>query len=83
MFVYFKPQIIKEIRTAKSRIYVSFDSWGSKHENLSILGVVVHFINYKYKNVTCLIGLLELLGHRKASVGIYSFTCYYNNTDYY
>lgn len=84
MFVYFEPQIIEEIRTAKSCIHVSFDGWGSKHENLSVLGVVVHFINYKHENVTRLIGLPELPGHGKAGVGIYPFTCYYNNnTNYY
>jgi hypothetical protein len=45
MYYYFEPAIIAEIRTARSRIHVSFDGWGSKHEKLSVLGVVVHFIN--------------------------------------
>ncbi|KAG9239870.1 hypothetical protein BJ878DRAFT_390886, partial [Calycina marina] len=62
MFTYYEPQIIEEIRTAKSCITVPFDGWGSKHEKIIILGVVVHFINSKYENVTRLIGLPELLG---------------------
>jgi len=69
MFDDFEPQIIEELRTAKSRIHVSFDGWGSKHEKLSVVGVVVHFINSKGEAVTRLIGLAELPGHRKAGVG--------------
>ena len=42
---------------------------GVKHEKLSVVSVVVHFINAKYEAVTRLIGLPELLGHRKAGVG--------------
>jgi hypothetical protein len=57
MFIYFKPEIIKEIRCARSRITVSFDGWGLKREKISVLSVVVHFINANYKNVTRLIGL--------------------------
>ncbi len=71
MHTYFEPEIIKEIRTAKSYIYVLFDGWGSKCEKISILGVVVHFLNAKYENVTRLIGLPELLNHRKARVSKY------------
>ncbi len=69
MFENFEPTIQEEIRTARSRIHVSFDGWGSKHEKLSVVGVVVHFINAKYEAVTRLIGLPELLGHGKAGVG--------------
>jgi len=71
MYWHFEPAIIVEIRTAKSRIHVSFDGWGSKHEKLSVLGVVVHFINQSYDNVTRLIALLELLGHSKTGVCMY------------
>jgi hypothetical protein len=45
MYWHFEPVIIEEIRTARSRIYVSFDRWGLKYKKLSVLGVVVHFIN--------------------------------------
>jgi hypothetical protein len=69
MYYQFEPLIIKEIRTAKSRIYVSFDGWGSKHEKISVLGIVTHFINKKHENVTRLIGLPELPEHRKTGVG--------------
>jgi len=69
MFATFEPEIIEEIRTAKSRIHVSFDGWGSKYEKLSVLGVVIHFVNNKYEVVTRLIGLLELPNHGKAGVG--------------
>jgi hypothetical protein len=37
-------------------------------EGVSVVGVVIYFINAKYKAVICLIGLPELPGHRKAGV---------------
>jgi hypothetical protein len=80
MFVYFEPEIIKEIRTAKSCITISFDGWGSKRKRLSVVGVVVHFINTKNQNVTRLISLPTLPGYRKSGVGMYNplFLLYYN-----
>jgi len=74
MFEHFEPDIIEEIAKARSRISISFDGWGSKHEKISVIGVVVHFINNKYENVTRLIGLPELPGHGKAGVGKWSFS---------
>ena len=68
MFDYFKPEIIKEIRIAKSKVSISFDGWGSKREKLSVVGVVIHVINAKGENVTRLIGLPELPGHGKAGI---------------
>jgi hypothetical protein len=68
MYWHFEPRVIKEIRTAKSRINVSFDGWGSKHEKISVLGIVTYFINKRYENVTCLIGLPELPKHKKTGV---------------
>jgi hypothetical protein len=61
--------IIDKIRIAKSKIYISFDGWGSKYKKLSVVGVVIHFINGMGEAVTRLIGLLELPGHGKAGVG--------------
>ena len=61
--------MIKEIRRAKSRITVTFDGWGSKREKISVLSVIVHFINDKYKAVTRLIRLLILPKHGKTGVG--------------
>ena len=69
LFAHFEPVVIREIANARSKISITFDGWGSKHEKLSVVGVVVHFINEHYKNVTRLIGLPELPGHRKAGVG--------------
>jgi hypothetical protein len=74
LFEYFEPEIIKEVRTAKSKISISFDGWGSKREKLSVIGVVIHMINQKDKNVTRLIGLPELLGHGKTGVGEYFYS---------
>jgi hypothetical protein len=68
MFDYFEPIVIKEIKIARSCILISFDRWGSKHEKILVLGVVIHFINDKYKSVTRLIGLPELPGHGKAGI---------------
>jgi hypothetical protein len=85
MFSHFEPQIIAEIRTAKSRISVSFDGWGSKHEKISVLGIVVHFINKQRKNVTRLISLPELPKHKKAGVSktINLFYLGFTNIDAY
>ena len=74
---YFKPFIIKEIITTKSRISISFDGQGSKYKKISLLGVVVYFINSKYENVTRLISLLELLNHRKSGVSTYLKSYYF------
>ena len=71
MYEHFEPAIIREISTIRSRIHVSFDGWGSKHKKLSVLAVVVHFINHSYLNVTRLIALLELLNHSKTGVCMY------------
>jgi hypothetical protein len=68
-FSIFEPEIVAEIKNAKSRIHCSFDGWGSKHEKLSVLGVVLHFINAKGDAVTRLIGLPELPGHGKTGIG--------------
>jgi len=69
MFENFELIIQEEIYTARSCIHVSFDRWGSKYKKLSVVGVIIHFINVKYKAVTRLIGLPELLGYRKPGVG--------------
>ena len=69
MFMHFEPKVIEEIRTARSRISISFDGWGSKHEKISVLGCVVHFINGNVENVTRLIGLPELPSHGKTGKG--------------
>ncbi len=69
LFAHFEPVIIREIANARSKISITFDGWGSKHEKISVVGVAVHFIDENYKNVTRLIGLPELPGHRKAGVG--------------
>ena len=55
-----------------------FNGWGLKRKKLSIVSVVVHFINNKYKAILYLIGLLKLLGHRKSGIGklfFYYFKC--------
>jgi hypothetical protein len=80
MFVYFKPKIIKEICTAKLRITISFDSWGLKRKRLSVVGIIIHFINTKNQNVIRLIGLPTLPSYRKSSVNMYNplFLLYYN-----
>jgi hypothetical protein len=40
----------------------------SKHKKISVLGIITHFINKNYKNVTHLIGLPELSKHLKTGV---------------
>jgi hypothetical protein len=70
LFRHMEPQILEELRNAKSKITITFDGWGSKREKISVLGVVVHFINARYESCTRLIGLPELPGHKKTGVGM-------------
>jgi hypothetical protein len=74
LYQHFEPYIIKEIRTAKSKISVSFDGWGTKREKLSVVGVVVHFVNAKYEIVSRLIGLPAPAAHGKRGVGLCSYS---------
>jgi len=83
MFKYFELEVIEEVRNAKSKVSISFDGWGSKREKLSVIGIVVYFINDKYEAVLRLIGLPELPGHRKSGVGesfFYYFKCSYSTS---
>jgi hypothetical protein len=63
-----KPELIREIAGAKSKISISFDGWMSKNK-LSLIGVCVHFMNAEYKVVTRLLGLPLLPDHGKRGVG--------------
>jgi fructose-1,6-bisphosphatase len=74
IFDYFEPEVKEEIRIAKSKIHVSFDGWGSKHEKLSIIGIIVYFINNKRDMVTRLISLPELPNYKKTGVGKCQFS---------
>jgi hypothetical protein len=83
MFKHFEPEVIEEVRNAKSRILISFNGWGLKRERLSVVGVVVYFINDKYKAVLRLIGLSMLPGHGKTGVSelfFYYFKCSCNTS---
>ena len=61
--------MIKEVCNTKSKVLILFDGWGLKRKKLSVISIVVHFINNKYKAILCLIGLPKLLGHRKLGIG--------------
>ena len=83
LFKHFEPEVIKEVYNAKSRISILFNRWGLKRERLSVVGVIIHFINNKYEAVSRLIGLLTLSGHRKTGVGesfFYYFKCSCNTS---
>ena len=83
MFKYFELEVIEEVRNAKSKVSISFDGWRSKREKLSVIGIVVYFINDKYEAVLRLIGLPELPVHRKSGVGesfFYYFKCSYSTS---
>lgn len=69
MFQYFEPQIIADVAEAQSKISLSFDGWGSKREKISVVALVLHYVNKRGEVVIVLAGLLELLGHRKSGVG--------------
>jgi len=83
MFIYFEPIVIEEVCNTKSKVLISFNGWGSKREKLSVIRVVVHFINNKYKAISRLIGLPKLPGHGKSGVGksfFYYFKCSCNTS---
>jgi hypothetical protein len=78
MFKHFEPEVIKEVYNTKLRILILFNGWGLKRERLSVVSVVVYFINNKYEAILRLIGLPMLPGHGKTSVGelfFYYFKC--------
>jgi hypothetical protein len=81
MFKHFEPEVIKEVYNTKLRILILFDKWGLKRERLSVVSVVIYFINDKYKAILRLIGLPMLPRHRKTGVSelfFYYFKCSYN-----
>ena len=69
MFIYFKLIVIKEVRNAKPKVLISFNGWGLKRKKLSVISIVIYFINNKYKAISRLISLSKLPGHRKLGVG--------------
>lgn len=73
MFQYFEPEVIAEVQSALSKISITFDGWGSKRDKISVVAVVLHFINGKGELVTRLAGLSELPGHGKTGIGTYIF----------
>jgi hypothetical protein len=76
MFEHFEPELIAEVATAKSKISFSFDGWGSKRDKISVVALVLHFINGKGQMVTRLAGLPELPNHGKTGIGKCSyFSC--------
>jgi hypothetical protein len=81
MFKHFEPEVIKEVCNTKSRISILFNRWGSKRERLSVVGIVIHFINDKYEAISRLISLPTLPGHGKTGVSklfFYYFKYSYN-----
>jgi len=57
-----KPEVKLALERAKSRINLSFDIWSSPND-LSLLGVVAHFIDEKRQFRTALLALRRLFGH--------------------
>ena len=68
MFKYFEPKVIREIKLTRSAINISFDRKRSRREKISVVGIVIHFINYNYKAITRLITLPSLPKHSKTRV---------------
>jgi hypothetical protein len=63
------------------RILISFNGWGLKRKKLSVISIVIYFINNKYKAILRLIGLPKLPRHRKLGVSklfFYYFKYSYN-----
>ena len=70
MFTYFELEVIEEIRHAKSKISITFNRQGLKCKKISVVSVVIHFINEKYEAILRLISLPKLLEYRKTGVSM-------------
>jgi hypothetical protein len=55
-----------ELQTATTKINLSFDLWTSPSRRLSLLGVVAHYLNNRYKPRAVLLALPEIYGSHNA-----------------
>jgi len=61
LFALCRIVLISYIQQSKSSMHISFDLWSSP-QKYSFLGVIGHFIDHNWKNVTILLGLKRLYG---------------------
>ena len=76
IFKYFEPELIVEVATTKLKISFSFNGWGNKRNKISVVALVLYFINSKGQIVTRLASLLELLNHGKTGISTYNYSSY-------
>ena len=63
------PAVESELRSATSKINLSFDLWTSPNRWLSLLGVVAHYLNRQFEPRALLLGLPRMRGaHTAASL---------------
>jgi hypothetical protein len=57
-----RSRVIESIRTATSRLTISFDGWKANNEVLDVLGVVAHYLDKDYTVKTVVLGMRDTLG---------------------
>lgn len=68
------------VRTAQTRINLSFDLWTSPSRRLSLLGIVAHYLDTTYKPITLLLALPRMVGaHTGVSIAdqIHTILCHF------
>ena len=58
----YQPAIIKELASAHSKLYFSFNGWTTYNSKHALTGVCVHHLNHEGKIVDYLIALLKQFG---------------------
>jgi hypothetical protein len=56
-----------ELRLATTKINLSFDLWTSLNRRLSLLGIVTHYLNYRFEPRTVLLVMLRMRGAHTAA----------------
>jgi hypothetical protein len=60
------PVVESEVRSASSKINLSFDLWTSLNRQLSMLGVVAHYLNKRFEPRALLLALPQIVGAHTA-----------------
>lgn len=57
-----RSRVIQSLKSATSRITISFDGWKANNEILDVLGVVAYYLNSDYKLQTIVLGMRDTMG---------------------
>lgn len=57
-----RSRVVESIRTATSRLTISFDGWTANNDALDVLGVVAHYLDKDHTVKTVVLGMRDMLG---------------------